>query len=386
MRICLTCPFYLPFWGGVERHVDSLSGYLASRGHEVYVFTSKMIEPLLRTSYDLFIEKKAQPLIEKINGYTIRRFEPTIVMPKGKLATYQFLFQYYHNLRKFLRFNTFDVLHGHEISWGGMAVFADRERRTRHVITIHTNCYPKRNRFLKHRIGVSIFRMSDKIIVINKEAENDVYCYGVQKEKVLYIPNWVDTKVFKPTVQKHSKLWGEYLILFVGRMVEYKGIPLILNAVKRLVEKGIKIKAVFIGVGPDLPSFQEMVKIMDIEKNVEFLVRVSLNELVDNYSKADVFVLPSRYEGQGKVLLEAMSCGTPVIAYNAGGMRETVTPEVGILLKQRTATDLERALHDILIDDKRRALMARKARKRAETVYDINVILPKVEKAYQSLL
>lgn len=391
MKICITYPLYFPYVGGVELHIHDLAAYLAHRGHEVYVFTSRMKRSLYKTEYPLkFNEAVQQPPIERKSGYFIIRFDPNIWLPNAKLATCQFLYQYYRAFKRFQKSNQFDIIHWHSLEKGGIGLLLNNSARSKNIITLHGKCYPSSDQFFIKRFIVQlIFNKADKIIAVSKEAEKNALFYKVAKGKVHYIPNWVDTEIFKPNPAAKGKDETRS-ILYVGRMVKHKGIEIIIRALNDLLKKGINIKGIFVGDGPDREFFISMSNKLGIREHVEFpgflSPETSIERLVNYYSKADVFVLLSKSEGQSKVLLESMSCGTPVIAYETGGIPEIVTEDVGVLLKERSVEALKRAICELLSNDNKRREMGKNARQKVQKMYSKNVILPKIERVYCEVL
>jgi glycosyltransferase involved in cell wall biosynthesis len=109
----------------------------------------------------------------------------------------------------------------------------------------------------------------------------------------------------------------------------------------------LKGKDIFLHIGGDgilIDNFKKMAKDLYIDSKCKFYGEISRNDIEDFYSKLDLFILPSRYETFGIVLIEAMACGIPVIATMCGGPQDIVTPSTGILIKVDNFEELKTAI------------------------------------------
>jgi phosphatidyl-myo-inositol dimannoside synthase len=147
-----------------------------------------------------------------------------------------------------------------------------------------------------------------------------------------------------------------FRVLFVGRLVERKGVPYLIDAVQRLAPER-RARLVILGDGPERQRLREQVRRAGLEGRVEVRGRVSDRELRQAYADASVFVLPAIVdprgdtEGLGVVLLEAMSYRVPVVASDLGGITDIVTDgETGLLVRPADAAALAAALERLAAD------------------------------------
>jgi glycosyltransferase involved in cell wall biosynthesis len=147
-----------------------------------------------------------------------------------------------------------------------------------------------------------------------------------------------------------------FVVLFVGRLVERKGVRYLIDAVGRLSPER-RARLVIIGDGPERPRLEEQVRRTGLDGRVELRGRVSDHDLRQAYADASVFVLPAVVdargdtEGLGVVLLEAMSYRVPVVASNLGGITDIVTHgETGLLVPPADTTALADALERLAAD------------------------------------
>jgi glycosyltransferase involved in cell wall biosynthesis len=161
------------------------------------------------------------------------------------------------------------------------------------------------------------------------------------KNKLEVIPNTLDFDVFKPypTIELRESLKlskDELVLLFVAENInnKRKGMDLLLEALK-----GLKIKTTLVTIGGGLLPEINGYTVLSLGSIS------SPQELANIYSLADVFVLPSREDNLPNVMLESFACGTPVISFSNGGMREHVIKDkTGLLAKNVTANSLQKAI------------------------------------------
>lgn len=125
-------------------------------------------------------------------------------------------------------------------------------------------------------------------------------------------------------------------ILFVGRLIPFKGLDMLLQAVAKLNAKGLPARLKVVGDGPMAASWRTLADELGLHDHVSFTGNLPLNQVAQHMRDCHVFCLPSIRESGGAVLLEAMACARPVIALDFGGPGEIVDSEVGSLLALRS--------------------------------------------------
>ena len=165
--------------------------------------------------------------------------------------------------------------------------------------------------------------------------------------------NGVDAQRFQPRpaaqVRSELGLTGSPVLLTVGNLHEHKGQRLVLEAFAQLLGSHPQARLVLVGDGPDAPLLRARAAALQVAGQVHFAGQVPQEELARWYSAADVLVLASSREGWPNVLLEAMACGTPVVATAVGGIPEVVQGnQVGRLVAVRDAGALVAAVRDLL--------------------------------------
>jgi glycosyltransferase involved in cell wall biosynthesis len=192
-------------------------------------------------------------------------------------------------------------------------------------------------------------------VCVNSKATESA-CISIYKREYTVIPMGVDFEIFKP-VKRSTQLanrykLSEFTILFVGRLVEVKGVEYLIEALSKLSKDEIHFKALIVGDGPLKPELESYVANNDLNSKVEFCGWVDKSKLEEYYSVADVFVGPSLQEAQGIVFVEALATGTPVVASRVGGIIDIVTEgKNGYLVPAKSSRLLYEKLK-LIIDDK----------------------------------
>jgi starch synthase len=255
------------------------------------------------------------------------------------------------------------------------------------------------------------YENADGVIAVSRSMQDDVNgLYGVPLEKVRVIYNGIDVERYKPTF--NLEVLARYgidpdkpYILFVGRITHQKGIMHLLKAVEHLIN-GVQL--VLCATDPDTEELGR-----EVDKRIEELktrdgcsiIHVSsfvpYDDIITLYSQAAIFVCPSIYEPFGIINLEAMACGTPVVATAVGGIKEVVAPqETGLLVPfdhkcpedhephaaAELARNLAEAMNALLSDPEKRRTMGNKARRRAEELFSWRQVARQTLDFYQEIM
>ena len=293
MKICYVNPFFYPFRGGIEHRIYNIGKRLA-KGNEVYVVTTK-----LNGTVD---EEKIDGLkVIRLDGKFLNIYNPPFVWCKG--------------VSNKIKEIEPDIVDFH-YRWAPSYTREIIKLRCPLVFTFHNDFgegvgIEKVGSYINDLIFKIYLKRFDKIICISNYIKNRLIEKGIEKNKLVTIHNGIDCE--------DAKFYGnrnDYLF-FVGRLVRTKGIDILLKAIKNM---DIEIKIA--GKGPMKRKWEDMAKKYKI--NAEFLGWISEEEKIEHMKKCRAFILPSRFESFGLVLLEAMKYGAPIIATNVGGIPEVV--------------------------------------------------------------
>ncbi|MEO0079787.1 MAG: glycosyltransferase family 4 protein [candidate division WOR-3 bacterium] len=184
----------------------------------------------------------------------------------------------------------------------------------------------------------------------------------------------------------------EKQILFVGRLVERKGVRYLIEAAQLLAQQ-LPIKVHIVGSGPEGPGLMELTKRLGLEKTVIFHGQVPADELHRHYANCDVFVLPAVIdakgdtEGLGVVLIEALTYRKPVVASAVGGITDLVKNEqTGLAVPPGDSQALCVALHRILTDPQLAGRLAEAGYQHVQANYSWPAIIQRLIDIYEALL
>ncbi len=178
-------------------------------------------------------------------------------------------------------------------------------------------------------------------------------------QEISIIYNGIDISEFKSDLNKANG-GNELRIVCVSRLIERKGIKYLIEAIRKLKDK--KIKLLLVGEGIQEGELKKLVEDSGISNMVEFKGYIAHDSINDIYKNSDVFVLPSLNEGMSNALLEAMASGLPVIVTDTGGTAELVDGN-GFIIQKASADSIVEALENFIQD---RNLMLKMGKKSGE--------------------
>lgn len=374
----LTCHFH-PNVGGVETHLNDLVAELVNKKHNVFVLT-----------YCPLMSDEKWKIFEKQKGLTILRI-PWIKgffykLVKSPIVEFLYLLPGLFIVLPFiLLFKKIDVIHSHGLVAGFVSVFWGKIFRKRVITTTHSlYLFPKKG--LYGLLAKWIFGNSSHVLTLSKQSKREIEKLGINPKKITVFTYWIDLNRFKVTgsklrVKKELGWKYKFVVLFVGRLVEEKGILVLLEAAKKWNKN---ISLVIIGTGP----LEERIKNQTsplrrvglgyegqaIIKNVKYVGKVNNNDLPKYYNAANVTIVPSIHEeGFGRVILESLACGTPVIGSNRGAIPEAMDETVGELIDV-TAKNIKNSVENLFENSGKLKKMSQNARKYTEEKYGKNNI------------
>lgn len=274
-----------------------------------------------------------------------------------------------------------DIVHAHMIHAN---VFARINRIgcaiPKLICTAHNSNEGGRLRMIAYRLTNFL---SDFNSNVSQEATESLISKGAfNKNNLTTVYNGIDLSKFKSF--KTAKKNDEIMVLSVGRFNEQKDYPNLFRAIKILKDNSLieKVKFYIAGDGELRSELEQLIKVLNISDNVTLLgIRSDIPELMN---QAHFFVLPSRFEGFGLVVAEAMACGPYVIATNSGGVAE-VMGDTGILVPPKDSEALAQALEIAIkkthLEVKENNL---KARQRVEKLFSLEASVNKWLALYEA--
>lgn len=366
-----------PDTGGAERYAYELAQALGRRGHEVDVYTattsSEQIETHPNVTVTRLFRRRRIPIVETIY-YGLRA-------------------------RQVIDFEAYDVIHGTLMPASTIGLFPDiSESDIPVVVTCHLSAFDTMislqpdtiidylMKYVVHPTNIVLDMFSgqtaDHTIAISDQMhERLTKTYHISDNKITTILHGVDVNKFTPNVSPHSAVNPDRpTLLTVSRLTPEKGIELAIKGLAEISDHNPEL--LIAGTGRHEENLRRLADDLDVSDRVRFLGYVPDDKLPSLYATADIFTLTSRHEGFGLVLLEAMACGTPVVATDVGGIPSVVQDgKTGYLIPREERAFAERV--DQLADIERRKRMSANARSYAEA-NNWNTIARQVEEVYYS--
>ena len=221
-----------------------------------------------------------------------------------------------------------------------------------------------------------IFRECDAILCTSKAAcQHAIKFCGNLNKPVQWIPNYVDTNLFKPLAIKKKRK----SLIFVGRLVRQKNILALLEAIE-----GVSCSLTLVGEGP----LREMIFSFAQQKKIslEYHQKVPNEELPFLLNQHEIFVLPSLYEGMPKALLEAMSCGLAVIGSAIDGITDLIQDGLNGCLSSTHSMGLRQALLRLLENPTLREKYGKSAQKSAQEKFSLQQVVKQEIRFYKDIL
>jgi len=220
---------------------------------------------------------------------------------------------------------------------------------------------------------------------------------GADRERVAVATTNVDVERWRPDPGLGRRVRDELgleattpVVLFAGRLVAQKQPGVLAATLMRLADRGVDFAVVVAGDGPERPALERALAEAGLRPRVHFVGAVPLERVRELMAAADVFFLPSRWEGISLSLFEAMACGVPVVAADVGGQRELVTPECGVLLPRAgeaaESAAYAEALATLLADPERRRRMGERGRERVASHFRLSQMGDRMEELLGSAL
>lgn len=390
--------------GGMNVYVHQLTRTLGKLGVRVDVFTRSQDEHIPHVLHDL--------------GYHNRVVHipagPEVPLPKAELERY--IPKFVNGIQDFAESKNiqYDLIHSHYWMSGIAAINLSSAWNIPFIHMFHTLGHMK-NRIARTQQEIEgEYRIQGEKRVINKanriiaatlaEKSQLEFLYETPSSKIVVIPPGVDTRHFYPIPKDEAKeVIGisddSHMILYVGRIEPLKGIDNLIQAISKIQKKGVlkccPHNLVIIGGEPDakpeemnaeMARLQDLVEELEIENFVVFLGKQDQQILPYYYSAAEVVVMPSHYESFGMVALEAMACGTPVIASQVGGLAFLVRDgETGFVVPGNDVESLSNRLVDLIKDENLRKNLGAKSTEYAE-LYAWENISEKIIGVYDQVL
>lgn len=369
MRILHLSKYYHPYRGGIEKVIKELSEAAVHQGHQVTVICSS---------------ETSQKIIEDVNGVQVVRLPQWATVFSQPLTP-----SIFWELKNY--FAQADVIHLHAPNPLFEVASLTIPFTAPLIVTFHCEVMKSRwlNRFYEP-VSKAILEKADRILVATPLHIEYSFWLKDYKHKCEVIPFGIEPKYeskspqLNDSVQVLKEKYGRYF-LFVGRMVTYKGVNFLIEAMQ-----DVSLNLVLIGKGPFLESWKVLSREMGLEKRIHFVGPVESDEEFAAYLHGcEALVLPSINEAEafGLVLLEAMSCKKPAITtdLNSGVKFVNVHGKTGLEVQRRDSQMLGHAMNQLANNDILRTRLGLQAYEHFRTNFLISSCLEKHIQVYQRM-
>ncbi len=238
---------------------------------------------------------------------------------------------------------------------------------------------------ISYPLEKKLIQSSNVITTVTKSVAQELREFYSSSKSFNIVENGVDEKFFYPKKEKSEKRL-KYAI-FVGHISREKGLFDLVECGKYILKEKPEFYFIIAGKGRDLKNLINKIKKAQLQDKFIFLGQVEKNNLVKLYQNATLFVFPSYHEGLPSVVLEAMSCGLPIIATDVRGNRDLISNgENGILVPPKEPEKLAIAISMLLRDEKLMKDLGKNARDTIIKRYTWDIVTDKMLKCYESLV
>lgn len=351
MRVLEVSNFFKPLWetGGVTKVNYEISKSLVQRGHDVTVYTTDGYKSNLKIQTNQLVN------VEGIKVYYFQNLFKSVIKKVNLTFPYYLPFI----LRKEVQ--NFDIIHIHEhrTLLAVCVHYYAKKYKVPYVLQSHGSVLTTLGRsnfknFFNILFG-DILRDASKVIAVSYIEVEQYTQMGVPKEKIIVIPNGIDIDSFenlpnKNTFKERYGISNKYVILYLGRLQERKGIDFLIKSYAELRNEIINVTLVLAGPDSGYKHKAELlIDELNLTNHVIFTGFIDEKYKKAAYVDADVLVYPSVFEIFGLVPFEAVMCGTPVIVCDDCGCGDFVKDSgCGCLVSYGNVSDLKDKLKRIL--------------------------------------
>ena len=266
-----------------------------------------------------------------------------------------------------------DVVHAHHVFLDGYGMIGTCKRwGVPLVVDVHADSIftgMVHDRLIGRKM-VETLNFSSKIVCISRNLYDMAKSFGLDESKLEYVPLGVDIEEFRPGDREELKkgfgLPGRIVILYVGQLIERKGVGYLIQALA-LVDRPLlrRCKVVIAGQGPEREKLERLSRELEVSEYVSFVGKVSQADLRRWYAAADIFVLPSLSEGRPTVINEAMASECAIVASDVSGIPEQVDDGCnGFLVPPADPAALAEKIRYLIENESETTVMGRNSRKK----------------------
>jgi glycosyltransferase involved in cell wall biosynthesis len=244
-------------------------------------------------------------------------------------------------LKKHYANNSIDVIHVHNSTAGKAALWMKQKFNIPYIVTEHSTAYARKLVSQKEiKDYSSIYKNASARVAVSKE-----FCTILEDTfdlKFDYVPNVVNTEYFLP---KEEFIKEDFQFINIGYLDKKKNQTLLIRAFSKAFHVNKNVKLSILGGGPEYNNLQKLINELDMQNQIKLFGFAKREQVLEQLQKSDAFVLSSKYETFGVVVIEAMSCGLPVVATKCGGPESIIeNDELGVLVENDNLKELSSAV------------------------------------------
>ena len=385
LNVLLLSQFFSTTRGGGEYVFSTIARKLAENDNKVWVITNKIKDENT----------------DDVKNITLVTVSPTLLyqggLPPGFSDNLRYSFNAVKSGLEIIKKENIDIIHSNNFapSLAGSILAALTSKP--HITTVHdifTLCgkdYWKRwgEQGNVSKINVTLAPFFEKLSIklkhdcihtVSNTTRDDLIKFG--EKKPIHV---IENSIIEP--KTHNSKQNLIQFIYVGRLVFYKNLEVIIRATSIARKQEPKIKLVIVGDGPHRKSLEELVKKEDLENNVKFRGYVTEDEKIQLISESNAMLFPSLCEGFGLVILEAFSQNRPVLVSNLRPMSEIIThKETGFVLDPYDEKAWAEHILQLIKEPQKSQIMGKNGNTVLKTKYTQEVFYENLVKMYNSVL
>lgn len=367
LRILRVAPDIYPHTvGGFGIHIHEMSKEQVRLGHDVTIYTAS---DNVESSY------------QADAGYFVRNFKPLLKI-LGNSITPSMLFDLIQEQ------SNYDIVHAHSHLFfsTNLSAVARQLGSTPLVITNHglnSQTAPEWFQKLYTATGARLtFAAADKVLCYTETEKQELIDLGTKPEKIEVIHNGINTDIFVPAKDSY---FDKKKLLWVGRYAKGKGLDYLIDAFSILKITHPDATLTLIGKGPEKDNITQKMSDLNLQSSITMKDFVPNSEIVSMYQNSSIFVLPSLEEGVPRTILEAMSCGIPIVCSQLPQLVDIVDGG-GLLVPVKDSKALADTISKLLLDSSLAEEFRKNGRKNVVENYSWKDTVKKTIQIYKELV
>lgn len=383
MKILLLSQYFSTSKGGGEYVFSMIAKMLVENNHKVWVITNRIKNEVYPTHKNLQIIF-VPPELEFTGG-----------LPTGFMENLRYSTNAIIQGRKIIKTQKIDLIHSNNFSPALSGSVLSFITSIPHITTIHDvfsiggddfwKKWSKQNNVSK--VNALLTPYFEKFLknlkyncvhTVSDATKDDLIKLGIKKP-IFVIPNAIEFSEFLP------RKINPYQFIFVGRLVFYKNLEVVIRAIDIVRKKQSKIKLIIVGGGPHKKSLVKLTSKLKLEKNVEFKGYVSSKEKLKLMGESTALVFPSLLEGFGIVILESFSQKRPVLVSNVRPLSDIVSSKTGYVLDPHNEVEWANAMLEFIENPDIVNSMGSKGFKELDEKYPLQKMYERIFSMYEDV-